>query len=97
MASLSSCRARLVSAGAVLLVSAVEPDDVLGPDRDARERAAGRVAQGGGHGGRGRDVGRLAARPCGSPTPLRPYGASGSACSRITIRTGGMSSTVGSR
>ena len=33
----------------------------------------------------------------GSPTPRSPYGESGSPSSRISSRTGGMSSTVGIR
>ena len=33
----------------------------------------------------------------GSPTPLTPYGASGSGTSTSSIATGGMSSVVGSR
>src|SRR3954471_14502056 len=39
---------------------AVQPDDVLGPDGDALQLAPGGRAQGGGHRGRGRDVGGLA-------------------------------------
>ena len=33
----------------------------------------------------------------GSPTPFKPYGACGSACSSTSMRIGGMSRIVGSR